>query len=251
MKKKNKKVKHIKNRKTTIPKSENRVPSGINELDAVMEGGFERESVTLVAGSAGSGKSIFSAQFIYNGIVKYNEYGLYICFEEKKENFFRHMAQFGWDLEKLEKEKKLVFLEYTPEQVKKMIEEGGGIVESILSKNKVQRLVIDSITAFTLLFKDEVSKKEAALSLFELLRNWKVTSIITGEVDEEDIERQKTGELQFEADAVMLLYFIKEQNIRKRALEILKMRGTKHAKRIFPMEITNKGVEISQSGAVF
>ncbi|MBI2671135.1 hypothetical protein HYX18_04135 [Candidatus Woesearchaeota archaeon] len=228
-----------------------RVPTGIEVLDAAIEGGLEKNSVTFIAGSAGSGKSIFSAEFIYNGITKYNEPGLYICFEEKQQSFFRHMARFGWDFEKLEKEKKLVFLEYTPEQVKKMIEEGGGTAEAIMTKLDIKRLVIDSVTAFSLLFKDEVSKKEAALGLFELLRSWNVTSIVTGEIDEEDIESQKTGEIQFEADAVILLYFIKEQNIRKRALEILKMRGTKHAKRIFPMEITNDGVEISSSGAVF
>ncbi|MEK6974387.1 MAG: ATPase domain-containing protein [Nanoarchaeota archaeon] len=230
---------------------DDRVATGIDVLDAAIEGGIEKNSVTFVAGSAGSGKSIFSAEFIYNGITKYNEPGLYICFEEKKERFFKHMERFGWDLKKLEKEKKFIFLEYTPEQVKKMIEEGGGTVEAIMSKLNIQRLVIDSVTAYSLLFKDDVLKKAAALSLFELLRSWNVTSIVTGEIDEEDLERQKTGDIQFEADAVILLYFIKEQNIRKRALEILKMRGTKHANRIFPMDITTNGIEISQSGAVF
>ena len=240
--------KTIKKKKKEI---DDRVPSGVEILDAAMEGGFERNSVTLIAGSAGSGKSIFSAQFLYNGIIENGEVGLYVCFEEKKESFFRHMGRFGWDFAKLEREKKFVYLEYTPEQVKKMIEEGGGSIENIMSRLKVQRLVIDSVTAYTLLFNNDVSKKIAALGLFELLRSWDVTSLVTGEFDEEDIERQKTGEIQFEADGVILLYFIKEQNIRKRAMEILKMRGTKHAKRIFPMDITSNGVEILPSGAVF
>ena len=244
--------KKIKTKPTkTISIENTRVPTGISVLDACMEGGLEKNSVTLIAGSAGSGKSIFSAQFAYNGVIKYNEPSLYICFEEKKENFFRHMERFGWDFAKLEKEKKFMFLEYTPEQVKKMIEEGGGTVEAIMNKMDIKRLVIDSVSAFTLLFKDDVSKKEAALGLFELLRSWNVTSIVTGEFDEQDIENQKTGEVQFEADGVILLYFIKEQNMRKRAIEILKMRGTKHSKRVFPLEIGNNGIEISQSGAVF
>ncbi len=249
MKKKTPKLKSASVKKAKV--DDDRVPLGIDILDAGMEGGLERNSVTLLAGSAGSGKSIFSAEFLYSGATKYNESGLYICFEEKKESFFKHMLRFGWDFDKLEKEKKIVFLEYTPEQVKKMIEEGGGTVEGIMSKYGIKRLVIDSVTAYTLLFKDEVSKKEAALGLFELLRAWDVTSIVTGEFDEEDIENQRTGDVQFEADGVILMYFIKEQNIRKRAIEILKMRGTKHAKKIFPMEITTQGIEISTSGAVF
>jgi circadian clock protein KaiC len=245
-----KKVTKVKSNKiNSIDK--NRVPTGIAVLDASMEGGLETNSVTLIAGSAGSGKSIFSAQFVYNGVTKYNEPSLYICFEEKKENFFRHMERFGWDFAKLEKEKKFMFLEYTPEQVKKMTEEGGGTIESIMNKMNVKRLVIDSVSAYTLLFKDEMSKKEAALGLFELLRSWNVTSLVTGEFDEQDVENQRTGEIQFEADGVILLYFIKEQNVRKRAIEILKMRGTKHAKRVFPLDIGNNGIEISPGGAVF
>lgn len=228
-----------------------RVKTGISELDSLIEGGVERNSVNLVAGSAGSGKSIFCTQFIVSGVQDYNEPGIYICFEEKKERFFSHMALFGWDLQKLEAQKKFAFVEYTPEQVKKMIEEGGGLVENLVSKIKAKRVVIDSITSFSLLYQNEVQKKEAGLALFELLRKWNVTALVTQEISEEQVEKQEAGELGFESDSVILLYFIKEQNSRKRAIEILKMRGTKHSKRILPLDITPKGIVISKEGAVF
>jgi len=228
-----------------------RAKTGISELDSLIEGGVERNSVNLIAGSAGSGKSIFCTQFIVSGVQDYNEPGIYICFEEKKERFFAHMSLFGWDLSKLEAQKKFVFVEYTPEQIKKMIEEGGGLIESLVSKVKAKRIVIDSITSFSLLYQNEVQKKEAALELFELLRKWNVTALVTQEINEEQVEKQEPGELGFEADSVILLYFIKEQNTRKRAIEILKMRGTKHSKRILPVDITPKGIVISKEGAVF
>ena len=228
-----------------------RARTGISELDSLIEGGVERNSVNLVAGSAGSGKSIFCTQFIVFGVQDYNEPGVYICFEEKKQRFFSHMALFGWDLARLEASKKFVFVEYTPEQVKKMIEEGGGLVENLVSKIKAKRVVIDSITSFSLLYQNEVQKKEAGLALFELLRKWNVTALVTQEISEEQVEKQEPGELGFESDSVILLYFIKEQNTRKRAIEILKMRGTKHSKRILPIDITPKGIVISKEGAVF
>lgn len=255
MKKKHLRPKRTKKTRSTtvgnIGKSIEREKTGISELDSLTEGGVERNSVNLVAGSAGSGKSIFCTQFIVYGVEQLNEPGIYICFEEKKERFFSHMALFGWDLARLEAQKKFAFVEYTPEQVKKMIEEGGGLIENLVSKMKAKRIVIDSITSFALLYQNEVQKKEAALSLFELLRKWNVTALVTQEISEEEVEKQEPGELGFESDSVILLYFIKEQNTRKRAIEILKMRGTRHSKRILPLDITPKGIVISKEGAVF
>lgn len=249
---KKRKIKKSKNKVVTkVGINIERTKTGISELDSLIEGGVEKNSVNLIAGSAGSGKSIFCTQFIVYGAEVLNEPGVYICFEERKERFFSHMALFGWDLAKLEAQKKFVFVEYTPEQVKRMIEEGGGLIENIVSKIKAKRIVIDSITSFALLYQNEVQKKEAALDLFELLRKWNVTAFVTQEITEDQVEKQEPGELGFEADSVILMYFIKEQNTRKRAIEILKMRGTKHSKRILPLDITPKGVVISKEGAVF
>ncbi|MDH5376682.1 MAG: hypothetical protein OEW95_12875, partial [Candidatus Bathyarchaeota archaeon] len=54
-----------------------RVPTGIDGLDTLIEGGFPRGDVILVAGGSGSGKTIFSTQFIYNGATRYGEKGVY------------------------------------------------------------------------------------------------------------------------------------------------------------------------------
>jgi circadian clock protein KaiC len=110
-----------------------RISTGIPNLDKLIEGGFKKNSINLVAGDPGSGKSIFAMQFLMEGIKK-GEPGVFITFEEKKKKFYEDMLEFGWELEKYEKEKKFVFLEYTPEQVKKILTEGGGIVEEVIEK---------------------------------------------------------------------------------------------------------------------
>lgn len=220
-----------------------RVSTGIPDLDRLIDGGFKRNSVNLVAGGAGSGKTIFGMQFIIDGIKK-GEPGIYITFEEKKEKVYEDMLVFGWDLAKYEEEGKFVFLEYTPEQVKKILTEGGGIVEAIIEKIKVRRIVIDSITSFALLYEDELTKKEAALALFELISEWNCTGILTSQ-DESRDGHTITAAMEFEADGILVLYHFKKKGVRKRALEILKMRGTKIPEKTIALEITNKGIVVN------
>jgi len=221
-----------------------RVPTHIPGFDKLVNNGFKKRSMNLIIGGAGSGKTIFSVAYLVNGILKHNEPGMYITFEEKKEELYENMSEFGWDLAKLEKEKKFIFLEYSPERVKKLLVEGGGLIENIITRYNIKRLVIDSITSFVLLYQDELTKKEAALSLFGLLRSWGCTTLLTSEKYIVNMDKVEGGGLEFEVDSIILLYHVKEKGIRKRAIEVLKMRGTKHIEKTLKMEITGTGVTI-------
>ena len=226
-----------------------RIPVGIAKLDPLIRGGVIKNSINLVAGGAGTGKTIFALQFLINGITKYDEPGIYITFEEKKKKTYADMLEFGWDLEKYEKQGKFAYLEYTPEQVKKVLVEGGGIVESIIEKIKAKRIVIDSITSFALLYEDELTKKEAALSLFELIDKWDCTGFLTSQ-DTRTNHATISAALEFEVDSIFLLYHVKKKGIRQRAMEILKMRGTKIPEKTFELEITDKGIFVNPSKIV-
>jgi circadian clock protein KaiC len=245
--KKGKKVQKKLIRKTKVKKKRkmDRIPSGIDGLDELVEGGLDKSSVNLVVGDSGCGKTIFALQFLIEGLRR-GEKCLFVTFEEKKNEFYDNMMNFGWDLAKYEKEGNFFFLEYHPEKVKVMIEEGGGEIEAIISKNKISRLVIDSITSFALLFEDELEKREAALALFDIIRKWNVTSLLT--LQENPVER-KGGEasgLEFEADSIILLYFIRQKKRRQRFIEVLKMRGTRHSHEIHVLKITKSGIVVSE-----
>jgi len=240
-------------KKISLPKKlssrfSNRVPTYIPGLDGIIGGGFKNNSINLVVGGAGSGKTIFALQFLINNIIKNNETVIYITFEEKKKEMYDNMMAFGWDLEKLEKSGKLIFLEYSPEQVKKMLLEGGGLIENILTKSRIKLLVIDSITSFTLLYQNELARKEAALSLFSLIRSWNCVAVLTEEIG--DFERSEKGGLQFEVDSIIVLYHGKERGIRKRALEVLKMRGTTHGGKTVELKITRNGLVVNPNKVV-
>lgn len=237
---------------TSVVRSKNpdRISTGVPGLDSVMGGGFENGAVNMLSGGPGTGKSIFAMQFIISGIEKYNEAGLYVTFEESKSEFYKHMLTFGWDLERYEKQGKFMMLEYSPEQVKKLLEEGGGVMESAVEKLKAKRLVIDSLTAFNLLFENILQRKEASLDLFRMVSKWGCTTLVIVE-QESDLDKHKPNIIEFEVEGVLLLYNIRKGDIRERALEILKLRGSKHSAKLFPMKIGNKGVVIYPEETVF
>ena len=241
MKKNVKAMRHKTSKKMNIK----RVPTGIKNLDRIIEGGFEKNSTNLIVGGSGNGKSIFAIQFLMEGLRR-GESVLYVAFEEKKKDFYANMLELGWDLEKHEKSGKFFFLSYTSEKIKTMLDEGGGDIEMIVLSKKVQRVVMDSITTFVMLFERDVEMREQALSLFSLLKSWACTSLLVYERDPLIDRKQSSRILEFEADSLIFLYFTRLRKERERFLEIYKMRGTQHSTNIFQYNIHKKiGIKVS------
>ena len=233
--------------KTSIkptPKKSTKISTGVDGLDKITEGGFEKNSTNLIIGNTGAGKSIFGIQFLIEGI-KNGEKGLYITFEEKKEDFYKNMLNLGFDLEEYEKKEQFFFLEYTPGKVKTMLEEGGGIIESIVLRRKISRVVIDSMSSFELLFENDLEKRESELTLFSMLRKWNCTTIITYEQEPTRNIKLESRVLEFESDSLILLYFVRQKEQRERYLEVLKMKGTNHSKGIHNFQIEKKGIKLN------
>lgn len=242
-------AKESKIQKTVKPKKAQkvteRIATGITNFDNLIEGGFGKKTTNLLVGGPGTGKTILATEFLINGMKK-GDSCLYVTFEERREEFFSNMLRFGWNLDEYEKKGLLTFLEYTPSKVKTMLEEGGGIIESIILKKKVSRIVIDSITSFVLLFEDELTKREASLKLFNMISSWNCTSLLTYETEPTEHYKIDARALEFESDSIIILYFLRTKNERERYLEILKMRGTAHSNKVYKFEITQKGVVISK-----
>lgn len=220
-----------------------RVTTGVPGLDRLTNGGFENNSINVVAGAGGGGKSTLALQFLIDGLKK-KENVLYITFEEKKEDFYANVREMGWDLEKAEQTGRFIFLEYSPQKVKMMLDEGGGAIESTVLKNNISRLVIDSVSSFSLLFEDEQSKREATLGLFDIIRKWNLTTLLTVQHDPSDRRDEGLSYLEFEADSIILLYYVSAQGTRQRFIEILKMRGTDHSKDVHAFKIGRGGITI-------
>ena len=239
VKKKNKKVVH---QKKKIPKLLQRIHTGIPGLDQKMHGGFLRGSSYLIGGGAGSGKSILCMQFLLDGAKK-GEQGIFLSFEETPERIMANFKSFGWDIEKKVKENKLAILYYVPEQVNKVVESGGGTLRDVIEQINAKRIVIDSLTAFAMLYKSDLEQRRGLLNLLAVLHNLGITSLLTSE-EEADIEKHRSTIMEFEVDGVILLYHLFKKGRRERFIEVFKMKGTSHSSKMYGFDVGKKGVRV-------
>jgi len=219
-----------------------RIKSGIPGLDALLGGGFLEGSINTISGDAGTGKTVFGVQFLVNGAVKYGEPGMYISFDEHKQTLFQNMLTFGWDLEKLEREKQMVTIQYPPYEIDQFASQEG-VIHDLIDKLEVQRLVIDPITPVALLYESEHERRQGLLKIIERLRNWGCTTLMMSEAVGEITPRAKYG-IDFLSDSLLHLYYNKTKTGRERAVEVIKMRGSAHESRVVPFRITSKGIVV-------
>ena len=106
------------------------VPTGIPGVDAILAGkGIPRGHTILVSGGPGSGKTTFAIQFLYIGATQHDESGVYVTLDENPMDIKINMSKFGWDLNKLEEEKKLVFINVSPVRIAPS--ERAGLIRSV------------------------------------------------------------------------------------------------------------------------
>ncbi|MEM4348220.1 MAG: ATPase domain-containing protein [Candidatus Anstonellaceae archaeon] len=230
---------------------EGAVPSGIPGLDELMGGPLEEASTTIVLGGPGCGKTTFLCQFLYNGAVQYGDPGVLLSFEEPSSTIFKHMQNFGFDFVSLEQQNLFASISYRPHEVRKLVEEGGGLIWDTISSIGAKRLAIDSLTSYTMLFESAYQAREAQLLLFELLHKWKCTTLLSAEGKPSILEHGMSG-MEYLADGVIVLHHPRHQSARYRAIEVLKMRGKRHSEKLCPFEfIEGKGIQIYPGETIF
>lgn len=223
-----------------------RVKTGVLGLDDITGGGFKRGSIIVTSGPTGAGTTTLSMQFLVNGALLYKEPGLFISFEEKKGTVYDNMKSYGWDLSGLERKKQLVFIEYPAHEINQFLLQEETIKDLITGMG-IERIVIDSITSFGLMFQSPDEKRNGIMKLTEKLRGLKATVILTDE------DSEKTGEhgapttrsgMEILADGFIHVGYEKKGGRRLRTLEVVKLRGTEHDNRTFPMKITSHGMVV-------
>lgn len=226
-----------------------RMKSGIPGLDEMIEGGFRRNSTTLVSGGCGSGKSTFCMQFVYSGAAA-GEPGVYITFEEFPENMKESMLRYGWNIDELEKKKQMKILRLDPMEVVHVIKEDYGPIVNAVSELKAKRVVIDSMSSIEAMIENDFEKRRNVLELTRWLKDNNCTSLLIGESEQDPNVYSRQGVIEFAVDGVIVLYNIRRESARHRALEVLKMRGTNHMNKIVPFVIKD-GIELMPKQKLF
>src|ERR1700719_1277135 len=121
------------------------IKTGIRGFDAILLGGIPRTNVVLVQGVTGSGKTLMGLEFIYNGIVQYNEPGLVVVFETSPEKLVRDAAGFGWNLDELQLQKKLQIIFTSPQVLDQELRSPDSLLLEAAVEMGAQRVFVDGI----------------------------------------------------------------------------------------------------------
>ncbi len=236
--------------KIKLPEIE-RIKTGIPGLDELITGGIPRQSTVLVTGSPGAGKSIFSMQFLVNGAEMFGEPGVYISFEEEPESLREGAKLFGWDIAKLEKQKKLTILFEDPYEIKSFATSLTGQIYNTLRETGAKRIVFDSITYLGVAQENQYKLRKNIAELGKRLKQMGITTLFISEAPEGPNEARLFRMDEFACDGVVHLYNLLIKDTRQRAIEIAKLRKTNHDTFLHPFIISEKGITIYPKEQVF
>ncbi len=225
-----------------------KAPTGIAGLDEITGGGLPRGRPTLVTGSAGSGKTLLSMQFLAQGAVQNNEPGVFIAFEETAEELTRNFASLGFDLDRLIAGGQML-IDYVKIDPSEIEETGDYDLEGLfirlgcaIDTIGAKRVVLDTIEALFSGFKNDAILRAELIRLFRWLKDKGVTAIVTGERGEHSLTRY--GLEEYVADCVILLDNRMENQIATRRLRIIKYRGSNHGTNEYPFLIEEDGISV-------
>jgi circadian clock protein KaiC len=228
----------------------------IEGFDDISHGGMPLGRTTLVSGTSGTGKTLFAVQFLYNGIINFDEPGIFVTFEESPNDIIKNASSFGWDLQELVEQGKLFILDASPDPEGQDIVGNfdlSALIERIqyaIRKYKARRVSIDSVTAVFQQYEAAGVVRREIFRLVARLKQVGATTIMTTEREEEYGPVARFGVEEFVSDNVMIVRNVLEGERRRRTMEILKLRGTTHMKGEFPFTITNNGISIFPLGAM-
>lgn len=243
---------------------EDYVPTGIPGVDKILaEKGIPKGHTILVSGGPGSGKTTFAIQFLYMGATQHNESGVYVTLDEEPGDIRKNMLNYGWDLKRLEDEKKLVFINVSPVRVTPsetgLIQIGMKefrlikLLEAIkrgVKEVNAKRVVVDPITIFTLQYPNEVERIYAMRDLLRDLRQTGCTNLMISELRGTGWEREHQFEEYLTQGVILLRTFLKGSRM-VRVFQAEKMRGLAIDNQPRPYEITAKGIEVYPSATVY
>jgi circadian clock protein KaiC len=224
-----------------------RLEVGIPGFDVVAEGGIPAARSTLLAGTAGSGKTLFAVQYLVAGIERYGQAGVLVTFDEPAAEIARNVRSLGWDLQRHRREDRLAMLDVAAVAGEEMVEAGQfdfqGLIARLdreIERVSARRVVFDSLTGIFPQFADRNVVRRELYGVTSRLRELGVTTLMTAERAEEYGPVARYGVEEFVTDNVIILRHPLDHERRRRTLEILKFRGAPHRKGEYPFSIDRR-----------
>ncbi|MEM9814163.1 MAG: circadian clock protein KaiC [Pseudomonadota bacterium] len=221
-----------------------RLAVGIDGFDAIADGGLPLGRTTLVAGTAGSGKTLFGVQFLVSGVERFDQNGVIVTFEEAPRALQQNVLSIGWDLPKHVRDNRIAIVDVSPEPEGATIEAGHfdltalmARIEHAVNRVNAKRVLLDALGAVFPQLSDNVVIRRELHRIAVGLRRLGVTALMTVERSDEYGAIARFGVEEFVADNVIVMRNQLEAERRRRTIEVLKFRGASHRKGEFSFTI--------------
>jgi KaiC/GvpD/RAD55 family RecA-like ATPase len=253
-----------------IKRNKEYVTTGIPGFDKLFEHGIPKGSIIMIAGGTGTGKTNFCLQLLQHHASQ-GKKCYFMGFEESEDRLIEHMEDFGWDPHSLIKSGNLRIKRFLTSEIYYYDKKSGQDIQAMMTKEvdpllmeleplaidedvgfKPDFIILDSLTAVSSTFtaKDQ-SYRFYVERLFRFFEKIGSTTFLITETQQIPEIFSPTGVEEFLADGVIVFYNFRRENIRETAIEVLKMRGEKHQRKIVAMKITEKGVKVFPEQEVF
>ena len=227
--------------KLTQSSSDVRISSGNPKLDDMCHGGLFRDSIILVSGATGTGKTLMVTEFMKE-VIKSQERALLFAYEESREQLIRNAAAWGVDLESAEKQGLLKMICRYPES--RALEDHLIEIKNELEEFKPKRIALDSLSALERVSTPK-SFREFVIGITSKVKSMEVAGMFTNTTSMllggESITETHISTI---TDAIILLRYIELHGEVHRGITVLKMRGSWHDKRIHEYIVNDSGMKI-------
>ena len=223
--------------------SDVRITSGSGELDKMCGGGFFRDSVILVSGATGTGKTLTVTQFL-NGGTSAGERCLLLAFEESREQLFRNAIGWGFDFERMEREGTLRVVCDYPEVAS--LEDWLLTIQRTVEDFRPSRVALDSLSALERVGTIKAFR-EFVIGFTSFIKQQEITGLFTSTTPTLMGGTSITeGHISTLTDSIILLRYVEMFGEMKRGITVLKMRGSIHDKGIREFTIDRKGMHLGR-----
>jgi circadian clock protein KaiC len=223
------------------PRPDNRIATGIRNLDDVLHGGFPRGELTVLAGTPGAGKTIFAEQVIFKNASPKNPAIIFQTLSEPTAKTLRYLKQFSFFDPKMIEDGSVTFIDLGEILRSDGLEQAVELLMSHVKKVKPSFVVIDSFKVFEDLARTPEELRKFSYEVAINLMAWECTAFFLGEFSAEDIA---TNPLFSIIDGIITLKVRLESGEHQRFIQIVKMRGTNHSRDEHPFDINSSGIEI-------
>jgi KaiC domain protein len=229
-----------------------RLDVGIDGLDQMILGGVPERSLMVAIGSAGTGKTTFGLQFLNQGLAE-GENGVYITLEEGFERIVSTADEKGWGFREYVDDDRLAVVDIDPVEMSNSLDSIQNDLPDLIEEFGADRLVLDSVSLLEMMYESAPRRRSQVFGFARALKQAGITTLLTSEADRNHAYASRYGIVEYLADAVFVLRYVRPSDFRETrlAIEIQKIRNANHSRETKPYDLTDDGINVYRQANIF